>query len=88
MRAASALLNSHQRSEMPSGFAGKRSELRLLALWVHWPKAGWSIRLVLLGAFLQRTQERKECLLIFGAQFAEAIPYVFGLAAVAFDGAF
>jgi hypothetical protein len=37
---------------------------------------------------LQRIQERKECLLIFGAQLAEAIPYVFGLAAVAFDGAF
>jgi hypothetical protein len=37
---------------------------------------------------LQRIQERKECLLIFGAQFAEAIPHTFGLAAVTFDRVF
>ena len=37
---------------------------------------------------LQRIQECKERLLIFGAEFAEAIPYVFGLAAVTFDRAF
>jgi hypothetical protein len=37
---------------------------------------------------LQRIQERKECLLVFCAQFAEALPFVFGLAAVTFNGAF
>jgi hypothetical protein len=37
---------------------------------------------------LQGIQECKERLLIFAAKFAEAIPHVFGLAAVTFDGAF
>jgi hypothetical protein len=40
------------------------------------------------GMPLQRIQERKECLFLFRAQFAEALPLVFGLAAVALDGAF
>ncbi len=40
------------------------------------------------GMLLQRIQERKECLFLFRAQFAEALPLVFGLAAVALDGAF
>jgi len=36
---------------------------------------------------LQGIQERKQCLLILGAQFLEAVPYVFGFAGVTFDGA-
>ena len=35
---------------------------------------------------LQGIQERKESLLIFGGEFAEAIAHVFSLAAVTFDG--
>src|ERR1700730_8037533 len=37
---------------------------------------------------LQRIQERKKCLLLSRAQFPEALPLVFGFAAVTFDGAF
>ena len=35
---------------------------------------------------LQGIEERKQCSLVLGAQFAEAIPNVFGLAFVTFDG--